>query len=389
MEKPDYSAHTPMMAQYLGLKADHPDTLLFYRMGDFYELFYADAEKAARLLDITLTQRGQSAGQPVVMCGVPFHAVETYLARLIKLGESVAICEQVGEVGATKGPVERKVVRVVTPGTLTDAELLSDKSESLLLAVHAGARNVCGLAWLAVTGAEMRLAECPADALEAWISRIAPSELIYSAEVTPAFEARLKLARDGAAFTLSLRPAWQFDPGLGERKLREQMGSAHLAAWGAESLAQAHAAAAALLGYAEHTQGRALSHLQRLRVERDDELIELPPATRRNLELVQTLRGESAPTLFSLLDTCMTGMGSRLLKRWLLAPRRDRGEAQGRLGAIQALQTAAADGGAAPWQALRERLRHTSDVERISARIALRQVRPRELVALAATLAKA
>ncbi|MBU2407647.1 MAG: DNA mismatch repair protein MutS, partial [Gammaproteobacteria bacterium] len=306
MEKPDYSAHTPMMAQYLGLKADHPDTLLFYRMGDFYELFYADAEKAARLLDITLTQRGQSAGQPVVMCGVPFHAVETYLARLIKLGESVAICEQVGEVGATKGPVERKVVRVVTPGTLTDAELLSDKSESLLLAVHAGARNVCGLAWLAVTGAEMRLAECPADALEAWISRIAPSELIYSAEVTPAFEARLKLARDGAAFTLSLRPAWQFDPGLGERKLREQMGSAHLAAWGAESLAQAHAAAAALLGYAEHTQGRALSHLQRLRVERDDELIELPPATRRNLELVQTLRGESAPTLFSLLDTCMT-----------------------------------------------------------------------------------
>jgi len=158
------SAHTPMMAQYLGLKADHPDTLLFYRMGDFYELFWGDAEKAARLLDITLTQRGQSAGQPVVMCGVPFHAVDTYLARLIKLGESVAICEQVGEVGASKGPVERKVMRVVTPGTLTDSELLSDKSESLLLAVHAGSRNFCGLAWLSVTGAELRLAECPASA---------------------------------------------------------------------------------------------------------------------------------------------------------------------------------------------------------------------------------
>ena len=161
----DLSAHTPMMAQYLRLKSDHPDTLLFYRMGDFYELFYADAEKAARLLDITLTQRGQSAGAPVVMCGVPFHAVDTYLGRLIKLGESVAICEQVGEVGAAKGPVERKVVRVVTPGTLTDAELLQDKSESLLLAVHAGSRNTLGLAWLSVTGAELHLAECPAGAI--------------------------------------------------------------------------------------------------------------------------------------------------------------------------------------------------------------------------------
>ncbi|MBN8750058.1 MAG: DNA mismatch repair protein MutS, partial [Variovorax sp.] len=193
--KPAFSEHTPMMAQYLRLKADHPDTLLFYRMGDFYELFYADAEKAARLLDITLTQRGQSAGAPVTMCGVPFHAVDTYLGRLIKLGESVAICEQVGEVGAAKGPVERKVVRVVTPGTLTDAELLQDKSESLLLAVHAGSRNTLGLAWLSVTGADLHLAECPADALEAWLARIGASELLYSAEVTPTFEQRLKAAR--------------------------------------------------------------------------------------------------------------------------------------------------------------------------------------------------
>lgn len=389
MDKLDFPAHTPMMSQYLALKADHPDTLLFYRMGDFYELFYADAEKAARLLDITLTQRGQSAGQPVVMCGVPFHSVDTYLARLIKLGESVAICEQVGEVGASKGPVERKVVRVVTPGTLTDAELLQDKSDSLLLAVHAGSRNFCGLAWLSVTGAELRLAECPADALEAWIARVGPSELLYSAEVTPGFEQRLKAARNGAAFTLSVRPAWQFDGGLGERKLCEQMGSNSLAAWGAESLANAHAAAAALLGYAEHTQGRALSHVQRLAVERDGELIELPPTTRRNLELVQTLRGEDSPTLFSLLDTCMTGMGSRLLKRWLLAPRRDRSEAQARLEAIAALQAAPSGATAVPWRALRDRLKNTSDVERIAARIALRQVRPRELVALRMALAKA
>jgi DNA mismatch repair protein MutS len=329
----DFAGHTPMMAQYLRLKADHPETLLFYRMGDFYELFYADAEKAARLLDITLAQRGQSAGQPVVMAGVPFHAVDTYLARLIKLGESVAICEQVGEVGAGKGPVERKVMRVVTPGTLTDAELLNDKSESLLLAVHAGTRNFCGLAWLSVTGAELRLAECPSDALEAWIARIAPSELLYSAEVTPAFENRLKAARSATPFTLSVRPAWQFDAALGERKLCEQLSSASLAAWNAEALTNAHAAASALLGYAEHTQGRALSHLQRLTIERDGDLIELPPTTRRNLELVQTLRGEEAPTMFSLLDTCMTGMGSRLLKRWLLSPRRERSEARARLEA--------------------------------------------------------
>jgi len=183
---------TPMMAQYLAIKAEYPQTLVFYRMGDFYELFYADAEKAARLLDITLTQRGQSAGQPVIMAGVPFHAMETYLARLIKLGESVAICEQVGEVGATKGPVERKVVRVVTPGTLTDSALLSDKSESLLLAVHQGPRHHCGLAWLSVTQGEVKLAECSPDELDEWIARIAPGELVYSAGVTPTFEQRLQ-----------------------------------------------------------------------------------------------------------------------------------------------------------------------------------------------------
>ncbi|MDM0113332.1 DNA mismatch repair protein MutS [Variovorax sp. J22R133] len=387
----DLSAHTPMMQQYLQLKADHPDTLLFYRMGDFYELFYADAEKAVRLLDITLTQRGQSAGAPVVMAGVPFHSVDTYLARLIKLGESVAICEQVGEVGANKGPVERKVVRVVTPGTLTEAELLGDKNEALLVAVHCGARNLCGMAWLSVTGAQMHLAEFPADDLEAWLSRIGPSELIYSAEVTTGFEQRLKDARTAgtAPFTLTVRPAWQFDGGLGERRLTELMGAATLAAWNADALPHAQAAAAALLGYAEHTQGRALSHVQRLSVERDDEFIELPVTTRRNLEIVQTLRGESAPTLFSLLDTCMSGMGSRLLRRWVLSPRRDRTAARERLDAIAALQRVGAGNALPTWRSLREQLKNTSDVERIAARIALRQVRPRELVALRLALAKA
>lgn len=376
--------HTPMMAQYLGLKADFPDTLLFYRMGDFYEMFYADAEKAAELLDITLTQRGQSAGQPVPMAGVPFHSVEGYLARLIKLGESVAICEQVGDVATSKGPVERKVVRVVTPGTLTDSELLSDKSESLLLAVHPGVRGRCGLAWLAVTQGQVHLAECTPDELPGWLERIIPSELLLPQDATPAFEQRLRDLRPatGRAPALTHRPAFQFDAALGRRKLLEQLQTASLAAWNAEELPQAHAAAAALLAYAEHTQGRALTHLRGVQVERPGELIDLPATTRRNLELVKTLRGEDAPTVFSLLDTCMTGMGSRLLKSWLLAPTRDRAPASARLAAIGALRQ---DG---LWQKLRAQLKATCDVERVSARLALRQVRPRELVALRHALQK-
>lgn len=240
--------HTPMMAQYLGLKAEFPETLLFYRMGDFYELFYGDAEKAAKLLGITLTRRGQSAGEPVLMAGVPFHAAESYLARLIKCGESVAICEQVGEVGAGKGPVERKVVRVVTPGTLTDSSLLSDKSEAVLLAVHQGSRHRCGLAWLSVTQGALQLAECAGDELEAWVTRIAPTELLHSADVTSAFEARLRALAETVPVRLTPRPEWQFDAGLGLRKLMEQLNAATLQAWGADAMLQSHAAAAALLG---------------------------------------------------------------------------------------------------------------------------------------------
>ncbi|MCB8748437.1 DNA mismatch repair protein MutS [Rhodoferax sp. U2-2l] len=381
--------HTPMMTQYLGLKADYPHTLLFYRMGDFYELFYADAEKAARLLNITLTQRGQSGGQPVVMAGVPFHSVDTYLARLIKLGESVAICEQVGDVASAKGPVERKVVRVVTPGTLTDLELLSDKTEALLLAVHQGPRNHCGLAWLSVTQGVVHLAECVADDLAAWVQRIGAGELIFSAGATPAFEARLRALPATPPLSISVRPDWQFDAGLGQRTLIQHLQAASLAPWQAQDLVQAHAAAAALLAYAEHTQGRTLTHIHSVQVQRQDELIDLPATTRRNLELVQTLRGEDAPTLFSLLDTCQTGMGSRLLKSWLLAPRRDRAQARQRLGAIEALRSGAAlSTGAGPWASLRQQLKGSTDVQRITARIALRQVRPRELVGLQVTLQK-
>ncbi len=378
--KPIQSGHTPMMTQYLGLKAGYPDTLLLYRMGDFYELFYADAEKASRLLDITLTRRGQSGGEPVVMAGVPFHSLDGYLAKLIKLGESVAICEQVGDVATSKGPVERKVVRVVTPGTLTDTELLNDKAEAILLAVHQGARNTCGLAWLSVTQGEINLAQCASDELETWLARIAASELIYNVDASSAFETRLKSLKTHRC-AVSARPAWQFESALGARKLLEQLKVASLASWNAEDLKEAHAAASALLGYAEHTQGRALSHVHGLQVVRSGELIELPQTTRRNLELTQTLRGEDSPTLFSLLDSCATGMGSRALKSWLLSPRRDRTQAAERLAAVSHLR----DG---LQQSLRARLKGSSDVERITARIALRQVKPRELLALQLTLQK-
>jgi DNA mismatch repair protein MutS len=365
-------AHTPMMQQYLRIKAEHPDTLVFYRMGDFYELFLDDAKRAHRLLDITLTSRGASAGAPIPMAGVPVHAVDVYLSRLVKLGESVAICEQVGEVGATKGPVERKVVRIVTPGTLTESDLLADKSDAVLLAV-ARLRERFGLAWTALSNGEIGLAECGERDLPGWLARIAPAEVLIDADL-PA------CAGDAAAATtITRRPAWQFDSALGARKLCAQLRVASLGAFGAEDLAAAHAAAAALLSYAEHTQGRALAHVQRLAVQRTSELIDLPPVTHRNLELTRTLRGRDAPTLLSTLDLCVTGMGSRALRQWLTQPLRERRVASDRHDAIATL--IAGDVGA-----VRAPLRDVADAERIGARIALRQVRPRELTGLRATL---
>lgn len=384
--------HTPMMQQYLALKSQHPHTLLFYRMGDFYELFYEDAQKAARLLGITLTQRGQSAGQPIPMAGVPFHSVETYLARLLNLGESVAICEQIGDPATSKGPVERKVVRVITPGTLTDSALLADKHEALLLAVSEtgkGRHAAVGLAWMSVTQGMVQLAECQNAQLAGWLDRIAPSEIIYSAGASETLETLLtqRKASGASAAALQTLPAWHFDPALGEAALKEHLHAASLHAWAANDLPAAHAASAALLYYAQHTQGRKLQHVQGIAVQRDDELLHLPATTQRNLELVQTLRGESSPTLFSLLDTCATSMGSRKLKNWLLLPRRDRQQARQRLAAITRLRDEAAP--VPLWQQLQAGLRSVADVERISARISLEQVRPRELVALKHTLAHA
>ena len=368
----DFATHTPVMAQYLRLKAEHPDALVFFRMGDFYEVFYDDARKANRLLDITLTTRGASAGEPVVMAGVPVHALESYLAKLVKLGEAVAIAEQVGEVataGSTqRGPVERKVVRVVTPGTITDNELLAERQDALLLSITRERASV-GLAWLGLASGRLGLTECSERELPAWLARLDAAELLCAdRDALPA-----AVAATGIAITQ--RPSWQFDTALGVRKLCSQLQVASLAGFNAQDLPLAHAAAAALLAFAEHTQSQALAHVRTLSVERASDLLDLPPATHRNLELTQTLRGESSPTLLSLLDVCRTGMGSRALRHWLTHPQRARGEATARHDAITALIAQ----GFAP---LRDVLRGVSDVERIVSRIALRQVRPRELAGL-------
>jgi len=311
------------------------------------------------------------------MAGVPVHAVEAYLAKAIRAGEAVAICEQVGEVGASKGPVERKVVRVVTPGTITDSELLADKRDALLLAV-AEVRGTWGLAWLALSSGELGLTECASGAIAGWIARLDQAEVLVDRErLLPAVATALEASLPGGAITH--RPGWQFDAALGARKLREQLGVATLAGYGAEELDAAHAAAAALLAFAEHTQGRALAHVRGVAVQRESELLDLPPATCRNLELVRTLRGEDAPTLYALIDTCATGMGSRALRAWLTRPLRERQIATERHDALAALL----DGAHRPLHAA---LRHVADVERIAARLALRQVRPRELAGLRTTL---
>ncbi|PMS30122.1 DNA mismatch repair protein MutS [Trinickia symbiotica] len=374
--------HTPYMQQYLRIKADHPGTLLFFRMGDFYELFYEDAEKAARLLDLTLTQRGASAGNPIKMAGVPHHAVEQYLAKLVKFGESVAICEQIGDPATSKGPVERKVVRVVTPGTLTDAALLADKSDVYLLSIcpahnKRGVVNAIGLAWLNLASGALRLAEIAPDQLGASLERIRPAEILVAdapADFLPA----------GLNGALTRVPSWHFDVTSGKQRLCDQLDVASLDGFSAESLTSACGAAGALLLYAAATQGQQLRHVRSLKVEYESEYIGLDPATRRNLELTETLRGGESPTLCSLLDTCCTTMGSRLLRHWLHHPPRDSGRAQARQQAIGALLDASPQ---ASLDSLRGSLRRVADVERITGRLALLSARPRDLSSLRDTFA--
>ena len=345
--------------------------LLFFRMGDFYELFYEDAEKAARLLDITLTKRGQSAGKPIPMAGVPYHACEQYLARLVKLGESVAICEQVGDPATSKGPVERKIVRIVTPGTLTDAALLDDKSDSLLLAVNPLKARV-GLAWLNLASGELRLLETALASLPAQLTRLNPAEILIGENTT--FDEKSALA--------TRRPDWHFDPASATQLLTAQFGTRDLAAFvpDDEEATLALGAAGALLRYAQATQLQTLAHVTGMTLERESQWLRLDAATRRNLEITETLRGEAEPTLLSLLDTCVTAAGTRWLRHGLHHPLADRRAVAARHAAVAALLD---DG---PLAALIDALDGGADVERIGSRIALRSARPRELAALRETL---
>ncbi|MBS0307370.1 MAG: DNA mismatch repair protein MutS [Proteobacteria bacterium] len=375
-----------MMQQYLRIKGDYPGTLVFYRMGDFYELFFEDAEKAARLLGITLTQRGTSNGNPIKMAGVPFHACEQYLAKLIKLGESVAICEQIGDPATSKGPVERKVMRVVTPGTLTDADLLPEKSDRPLLALHQITQRKTvsvGLAWLSLASGVLKLMEFSGDTasctnrLRQELERIAPAEILIADDVENAAIRNLPARETGV-------PGWHFDQANGKKTLLEQLAVASLAGFGAEQLNAAIGAAGALLRYAHTTQGKGLQHVRTLTVESENEFIGLDAATRRNLELTETLRGQesgaSGPTLFSTLDHCRTSMGSRLLRHWLHHPRREQAVAQSRHAAIHALMRNDASAG------LSSTLANVPDIERITTRIALLSARPRDLAGLRAGL---
>ncbi|ABR88339.1 DNA mismatch repair protein [Janthinobacterium sp. Marseille] len=372
--------HTPMMQQYLRIKAEYPTTLVFYRMGDFYELFFDDAEKASRLLGITLTQRGASNGNPIKMAGVPFHAVDQYLSKLVKLGESIAICEQIGDPATSKGPVERKVLRVITPGTLTDSDLLPEKSEQPLLALYSTTQRktaTIGLAWLSMASGVLKLMEFATDAqnadvrLKHELERIAPAEILLPGSVNDLFS-EFSLAKNTTV------PDWHFDIAHGTKALYEQLNVGTLTGFGAENLSAAIGAAGALLRYAQSTQGKGLQHVRTLTVETENEFIGLDAATRRNLELTETIRGQdaNAATLFSLLDHCRTAMGSRLLRHWLHHARRDQSVAMARHAAINALMRADACSG------LASTLASVPDVERITTRIALLSARPRDLAGM-------
>ncbi len=374
-ETQDLSQHTPMMQQYLRIKAEHPDILVFYRMGDFYELFQDDARQAAELLNITLTSRGQSAGQPIPMAGVPFHAVESYLAKLIKLGLSVAICEQLGDPTAGKGPMERRVVRIVTPGTLTDEALLDERRDNLLVALHQ-VKQTYGLASLDLSGGRFTVVQVHGEAaLCNELERLKPAELLIGEDFSPP---------DGWRDHPSLRrqAPWHFDRDSAARALCAQFGVRDLNGFGCADQPVAVAAAGCLLQYVKDTQRGALPHLTGLRVERHEDSVILDAASRRNLELEHSLSGHHEHTLIGLLDRCVTPMGGRLLRRWTHRPLRDRNTLSQRQDSLRQLLD---NGG---YEYLRGLLRGVGDVERILARVALKSARPRDLIALADALAR-
>jgi len=364
------TSHTPMMRQYLGLKAQHPDMLLLYRMGDFYELFFEDAEKASRLLGITLTHRGSSNGQPIKMAGVPYHAAEGYLAKLAKLGEAVAICEQIGDPATSKGPVERQVTRILTPGTLTDAALLDESRDNQLLSIFQ-AEGVIGLARLNLASGAFVLSEIAVGLLSQEIERIAPSEILLTDDFQHTAIGISKVAKK------CLSP-WQFDFDSAFNTLTKQFNTYDLNGFGCANLKPAICAAGALLDYVKHTQRTTLPHINAISVEVTSAYVQLDAATRRNLEIDITLRGEASPTLYSLLNTTQTAMGARLLRHWLHHPLQDRNLVMKRHEAVAELIQSNSY--------TMSSLKSISDIERITARVALKTARPRDLSSLSASL---
>ncbi len=368
---PSIAQHTPMMQQYLKIKAEFPDILLFYRMGDFYELFFDDAKRAAELLGLTLTKRGQSAGEPIAMAGVPYHAVENYLAKLVTLGESVAICEQVGDPAASKGPVERKVMRIITPGTVSDEALLSDKQDNLLTAIAEDGEHY-GIATLDMSAGLISLQQVTGiEALHTELERLKPAELLL-ADTSP-----LAIKHHG----ITRRPAWEYCSDLGTRLLCEQLNCQDLMAFEVDRASLALAASGSLMQYTHMTQRTALPHIQQLQVEQNDTRIILDASTQRNLEITQNIRGGHEHTLVNVLDKTNTPMGSRLLKRWLLQPLRHINIVSARHAAVKDLidKELCND--------IKCLLKPIGDLERIIARIALKSARPRDLLKLREGLA--
>lgn len=360
-----------MMQQYLRLKAQHPDMLMFYRMGDFYELFFDDAEKAAKLLDITLTRRGISAGVPVKMAGVPYHAAEQYLVRLIRLGLSVAICEQIGDPDIAKGLVERQVTRIITPGTLTDTALLEEKRDCVLLALNLH-EGTLGLAWLNLAAGNFRVMETLPHNLTSELERLRPAEILLPESLD------IPVLFNGVG-ALKRLPSWQFDTDAAIRNLSELFETRDLSGFGCDGLCPSLGAAGALLDYVRLTQGTSIVHLRELQVERDGTYVRMDAATRRNLEISETIRGEKSPTLLSLLDTCSTNMGSRLLRHWLHHPLRNPITIQHRLDDVSTL---IGETGSGPYLVVRDYLKRIVDIERITTRIAFKSARPRDLSGL-------
>lgn len=358
-----------MMQQYLRLKAENPDILLFYRMGDFYELFYDDAKRASELLDISLTKRGASAGEPIPMAGVPFHAVEGYLAKLVQMGESVAICEQIGDPATSKGPVERKVVRIVTPGTVTDEALLSERVDNLIAAIyHHNGRF--GYATMDITSGRFQLSEPQTEEeMAAELQRTSPRELLFPEDFAPV---HLMANRQGNR----RRPIWEFELATAKQQLNQQFGTRDLVGFGVEQAQLGLCAAGCLIQYVKDTQRTALPHIRSLTWDRQDQSVILDAATRRNLELTYNLAGGTDNTLADVLDHCATPMGSRMLKRWIHQPMRDSATLNQRLDAIGELKEAAL------YAELHPVLKQIGDIERILARLALRSARPRDLARL-------